>query len=160
MGDLLAVDVGLRTGMALFRPDGKLAWYRSRKLGSTARLKKISHSLLKEIPDLACLVLEGGGPLAKIWVAEAKRREIPVKPVCAEIWRKLFLYPREQEGRGKAKRQAFKIARQVIEWSGAPRPTSLRHDTAEAILIGLWGVLELGWIKALPEGIKKNTASI
>jgi hypothetical protein len=146
--------------MALFGPDGKLRWYRSRKLGNTARLRRISHSLLEDIPDLAWLVLEGGGPLAKIWAAEAARREIPVLPVCAEVWRKLFFYPREQAGRSKAKRHASRIARQVIDWSGAPRPTSLRHDTAEAILIGMWGVLELGWIEALPEGIKKNSPSI
>ena len=29
---------------------------------------------------------------------------------------------------------------------GAAHPTSLRHDAAEAILIGLWGVLEVGWL--------------
>ena len=45
------------------------------------------------------------------------------------------------------------LARRVIEWCGAPRPTSLRHDAAEAILIGLWGVLELGWVDALPAGV-------
>ena len=42
-------------------------------------------------------------------------------------------------------------ARAVIEWSGAKRPTSLRHDAAEAILIGLWGALELGWLAELPQ---------
>jgi hypothetical protein len=39
----------------------------------------------------------------------------------------------------------------VIEWSGAARPTSLRHDAAEAILIGLWGLLEAGWMGRLPD---------
>ena len=42
------------------------------------------------------------------------------------------------------------MARKVIEWSAAPRPTALRHDTAEAIMIGLWGVLQLGWLAKLP----------
>jgi hypothetical protein len=45
-----------------------------------------------------------------------------------------------------AKRTAAEVARRIIEWSGAPRPTSLRHDAAEAILIGLWGAIVLGWL--------------
>ena len=31
-----------------------------------------------------------------------------------------------------------------VVWSGALGLTSLRRDAAEAILIGLWGVLEAG----------------
>jgi hypothetical protein len=53
-----------------------------------------------------------------------------------------------------AKRRAIEMARRVIEWSDAPRPTSLRHDAAEAILIGLFGVLELGWLDRLPPGLR------
>ena len=58
------------------------------------------------------------------------------------------LLPREQRSATLAKRAAGTVARRVIAWSGAPRPTSLRHDAAEAILIGLWGVMALGWISA------------
>ncbi|MBC8076709.1 MAG: hypothetical protein H7Y32_11595, partial [Chloroflexales bacterium] len=46
-------------------------------------------------------------------------------------------------------------ARRVIAWAGAPRPTSLRHDAAEAILIGLWGALEVGWLPALPPELRR-----
>jgi hypothetical protein len=46
----------------------------------------------------------------------------------------------------QAKDVADRLARRVIEWSAAARPTSLRHDAAEAILAGLWGVKELGWL--------------
>jgi hypothetical protein len=42
------------------------------------------------------------------------------------------------------------MARKVIDWSGARRPTSLRHDAAEAILVGLWGGLQVGWLRELP----------
>ena len=45
-------------------------------------------------------------------------------------------------------------ARRIIEWSGAPRPTSLRHDAAEAVLIGFWGVLEVGWLDAVPPELR------
>lgn len=155
MVSLLAVDVGLRTGLALYGQAGRLCWYRSRKLSKTVRLKRVSHRLLVETPDLAWLVLEGGGSLAELWQRQADRLGISVLPVCAEIWRKDFFYPRERSSGALAKRHACKLARRVITWSGAPGPTSLRHDTAEAILIGLWGVKELGWIEDLPEEIRK-----
>ena len=61
---LLAVDVGLRTGLALYGADGKLVWYRATSFGN---------------------------------------RE--------------------------------------------------RHDAAEAILAGLWGVLEMGWLRRIPAAL-------
>ena len=45
------------------------------------------------------------------------------------------------------------VAKKVIGWSGAKRPTSLRHDAAEAILAGLWGMLKIGWLKEIPREI-------
>jgi len=32
---------------------------------------------------------------------------------------------------------------------------SVLHDAAEAILIGLWGALELGWLAYLPEVVRR-----
>jgi hypothetical protein len=150
---LLAVDLGLRTGLALYGQDGHLIWYRSHNFGSTSRLRRGIKGLLNDIPDLSWLVMEGGGPLADIWEHEATYRQIPVLQISAEDWRKLFLYPREQRNRARAKYSAVEKARKVIEWSGTPRPTSLRHDTAEAILIGLWGVLNVGWLEKVPQRI-------
>jgi hypothetical protein len=49
------------------------------------------------------------------------------------------------------------LARRVIAWSEARRPTSLRHDAAEAILTGLWGVLEVGWLDSLPEELGRQS---
>ena len=98
-------------------------------------------------------MVEGGGPLATIWLREAERRGLATRRIAAEDWRNRFFYPRDQRGRARAKQKAIDLARQVIEWSGAPRPTSLRHDAAEAILIGLWAVLEVGWLTSPPTGI-------
>ena len=61
-----------------------------------------------------------------------------------------LLLPRKQLNRKVAKDEADILARKMIAWSGLKRPTSLRHDAAEAILIGLWGVLELGWLDENP----------
>ena len=150
MTTLLAVDLGLRAGFALYGDDGRLRWYRSQNFGALPRLRRAAHSILYDLSDLQWLVLEGGGPLAESWQKEADRRTIPVLQTSAEVWRQTLLYPRQQRTGVDAKQHADRLARAVIEWSGAPRPTSLRHDAAEAILIGLWGVLQVGWLTEIP----------
>lgn len=98
-------------------------------------------------------MLEGGGPIADIWVSDSERRGLSVWRIAAEDWRGRFFTQRDQRGRDRYKHTAVVMARRIIEWSGAPRPTSLRHDAAEAVLIGLWGVLEAGWLDQVPPGI-------
>ena len=50
---------------------------------------------------------------------------------------------------------AGELARKVIAWAEASRPTSLRHDAAEAIMIGLWGLLRMGWLAELPKELQR-----
>ena len=151
---LLAVDLGIRSGLALYGQDGRLRWYRSKNFGNTAQLRRGARTILAEQPELAWLVLEGGGEIAEIWQREAEYRQLPVYQISAEAWRQSMFYPRQQRSGVKAKQSADELARRIIEWSGIARPTSLRHDTAEAILVGLWGVLEVGWLERLPAEIK------
>jgi len=92
MDSLLAVDLGLRTGLALFGHDGRLQWYRSHNFGTAARLRRGVRGVLANLPHLACLVLEGGGTLADIWAREAARRGIPVRQISAEAWRQRPLW--------------------------------------------------------------------
>ena len=153
MPSLLAVDVGIRTGLAAYRDDGRLIWYRSQNFGASSRLKRAIPTLLHEAFDPAYVVLEGGGPLAEHWNTLSERHGARVQRVSAEEWRSVLLLPRDQRSGDQAKRVADAFARRVIDWSNAPRPTSLRHDAAEAILIGLWGVLRAGWLKALPRSL-------
>jgi len=157
---LLAVDMGLRTGLALYGRDGRLIWYRSQNFGSAPRLRRAVPGILRDIPALTCLVVEGSGPLAEIWKKEAQRFGIRTLQLGAEAWRKVFLLPREQRTGAEAKRHADEAARQVIAWSGAPRPTSLRHDAAEAVLVGLWGVLKLGWLEEPPDALRSGRGQI
>jgi hypothetical protein len=119
--------------------------------GTRAALRRGVHGLLDANPEVSRLVLEGGGPIADIWVREAHRRGIPARQISAEDWRSGFFRPREKEGRDRSKSSADALARRVIRWSGAARPTALRHDAAEAILIGLWGVLGAGGLDRMPE---------
>jgi hypothetical protein len=155
MASLLAVDLGVKTGLALYGQDGRLLWYRSHNFGTAARLRRGVRGVLDPIPHLAWLVLEGGGMLADIWGREAARRHLPVRQVSAETWRRQLLYARQQRHGTQAKDSAHDLARRVIAWSGARRPTSLQDDAAEAILIGLWGALEVGWLARLPEAVRR-----
>jgi hypothetical protein len=150
---LLAVDVGVRTGLAVYRDDGRLIWYRSRNFGAAARLKRAIPALLHEAFDPTWVVLEGGGPLADHWATAAERHGSHVRRVSAEEWRSAFLLPRDQRSGDQAKRVADGLARRVVEWSDAARPTSLRHDAAEAILIGLWGVIDVEWLPGIPKAL-------
>jgi hypothetical protein len=153
MASLLAVDLGLRTGLALYGPDARLIWYRSQHYATRTSLRRGVHGLLDACPEVSHLVLEGGGPIADIWVSDSERRGLSVRRIAAEDWRGRFFTRRDQRGRDRSKLTAVVMARRIIEWSGAPRPTSLRHDAAEAVLIGLWGVLEAGWLDQVPPGI-------
>ena len=151
---LLAVDLGLRTGLAFYARDGKLKWYRSRNFGNRSRLRKAADAIFRETGDVDVLVLEGGGDIAIPWVREAERRGIRVIQLHAGKWRQLLLLSRNQRSGKDAKKHADKLARKIIDWSEAKKPTSLTHDAAEAICIGLWGVYEVGWIKEVPAAIK------
>ena len=151
---LLAVDLGLKTGLALFGKEGKLLWYRSRNFGNRTRLRKAAASILKEAGPIEVLVIEGGGNMEVPWIAEAKKRDIEVIQLHAHAWREDLLLSRHQRNGPDAKKHADKLARKIIKWSAAKSPTSLRHDAAEAICIGLWGVREKGWIAAMPKGLK------
>ena len=154
MSALLAVDLGLKTGLALYDREKGLQWYRSQNFGSPSRLKRGVQNILQNTSDVVHIVIEGGGGLADIWISVAERRKINVIHIGAEKWRQELLYDRQHRSGLLAKRHADSIARRVIEIYGASRPTSLRHDAAEAILIGLWATRKVGWIKDFPKGIK------
>jgi len=111
--------------------------------------------LLAEIPGLAYVALEGGGTVADIWRREAERLGASVIPVSAEEWRAELLYPREQRSGAQAKQRADALARRAIAWSGAARPTSLTHDAAEAVLVGLWAAVSVGWLEGIPAAVRR-----
>ncbi len=147
---LLAIDLGLKTGLAAFDRDGRLIWYRSHNFGSSARLKRGARTILREMENLEVVVIEGGGDLVNAWEFEARRLGIDVIQTCAERWRAELMTFKQQRGGKRAKTTANGLARKVIDWSNARKPTALRHDAAEAILIGLWAVLRVGWLDKLP----------
>lgn len=152
-GHLLAVDAGLRCGLAFYSQTDTLTWYRSSNFGSLSRLRQAVYTILRELPDNTVVVLEGGGQIADIWESASRRRGFEFIKISAEKWRALLMFPKQKRTGSEAKRTADTIARRVIKWAGAPKPTSLRHDAAEAILIGLWAIKELRWINCIPKQI-------
>jgi hypothetical protein len=138
---LLAVDVGVRTGLAGFDSEGKLLWWASRNFGSVARLKRAIPSLLRECPALHTLVVEGDGRLALLWQKQA--RELEYRWISAETWREELLIQRQRRSGEQAKRTAVELARAQIRKDGLSPPRKLGHDAAEAILVGLWARVHL-----------------
>ncbi|HOH99736.1 MAG TPA: hypothetical protein PLE85_04280 [Bacteroidales bacterium] len=148
---LLAVDLGIRTGFAVYTNQPLILAYGSRNYGNASRLRRAAASMVREIPDLHYLVIEGGGPLAQAWSEEARRLGIAVQLTSADVWRKDILYSRERRSGIQAKQQAIQMARRVIDHLNGPKPqTALQDDAAEAILCGWWALGKLGWLDPLP----------
>ena len=147
---LMAVDLGLRAGIALYDSRGRLLSYRSTNFGSMSRLKRGVTGLVKPQEELAWVVVEGDRRMGEVWEGAALHRGARFDWVSPEQWRQTLLIPRKRRTGLKAKAEAEVLAKKVIRWSELKGPTSLRHDAAEAILIGLWAVLTLGWLKTSP----------
>lgn len=147
---LLAVDLGLRSGLAQYRADGRLVMYRSTHFGTLPRLKKGVPGIFRSLAPIGHVVVEGDRFLGEVWQKSARNVGATFRHVRPEEWRMELLLPRKQRSGKAAKNEADVLARKVIEWSDLKRPTSLRHDAAEAILIGLWAVLELEWLSESP----------
>ncbi len=144
---LLAVDLGVKTGFALFGSDGRLHWYRSQNFGNKVRLKKAIPWLLNPDEEIDYLIIEGGGPLLKLWDAYLEKRNIEVVHIMAEEWRQGLLLEREQRRGKMAKEKALIYAGRIVDKLALKKSASLNIDAAEAILIGFWGMIRFGWIK-------------
>jgi hypothetical protein len=158
-GPVVGVDLGLRTGIAVYvEVDGRLVLrrYGSTHVADRAALRRVAASTLAPLPPRPLVVVEGDVALGRIWERPAVRASGRLLQVPTERWREALLLPREQRRGADAKRHARTRARAVVDWSrevaGADGPPAvageLRHDTAEAILIGLYGALVTGRLEA------------
>jgi len=147
---LLAIDAGVKTGLALYGKPDKLIWYRSHNMGSVSSLRKAATHLLHSIEGLMVIVIEGGGPVAEAWKKEAIQTGLEIISTDAGVWRKELLFPREYRDSLTAKQAAIGLAKKIIDKSDAPSANFPTHDAAEAVMIGLWGCKKHGWIQELP----------
>jgi hypothetical protein len=150
---LVAVDLGLRTGIAVFDGTGAVRSVTSRNLGRRSRLRGAARAVVGEQDRLDVLVVEGDRGLAAAWERQAAPRGARCLQVTPEVWRARLLHPRERRDGRAAKAAADPLARTAIATLGGQRVTSLRHDAAEAVLIGVWGLLEVGWLDTLPPAL-------
>lgn len=146
MNILLSVDLGVKTGLALYTSEPRLIWYRSKNYGNKNRLKADIRNILTNHQNLSYIIIEGGGDLAKLWKNEAMKRNIEVIQIHAAEWRKEVFHQNQMKNGPKAKQSAISLAKKVIMETNGPKPTSMVHDAAEAILIGYWGMKQAGWI--------------
>jgi hypothetical protein len=143
-GRLLAIDLGLRTGLAVYGGDGLLIAYASRHFANRGALKRAAFQTMRQFTRLTHLVIEGGGDLSPMWAKEGERMGLECWTLGAEEWI-ASLFGAKQTHSGRLKDAAVDLCRQIIEESAAPRAKSIRHDAAEAILVGHFAVNELRW---------------
>jgi hypothetical protein len=147
---LLAVDLGLTGGLALYREDGALVWARSFRFATVAQFKRALPRLLDECGALRFLYVEGDKHLGDLWARAAEKRGAETTRVTPETWRARLLKAQDRASGPRAKTVAERRAREVIEVLAEKKPTSLATDAAEAILIGLYGALAVGWLDRAP----------
>ena len=145
---LLAVDLGLKAGLACYSREGRLLWARSTRFGTITRMKKALPSLVSR--EVSVVVTEGDTQLALHWRKVAEHRGAKFISVSPEVWRGELLLARNRRSGAAAKKTAEALAWSLFDAAGLSRPATLGHDAAEAILIGLWAVLDLEWLAAPP----------
>ncbi len=141
--------------MALYGCDGRLIWYRSQHFGSVPTLRRAARSVLADTVNLSWLITEGDVRLGAVWERIAMRQGVRVQRVSAETWRADLLDPSHQRDSSTLRKSVDTVARRIIAWSGAPAPTALSSDAADAILIGFWGVTALGWVTKMPVALRQ-----
>lgn len=139
---ILSVDLGIKTGLALFSENANLLWFWSHNFGNRTRLKKGVNNILFKISKkwkLVLIVIEGSRDIGKIWKKKGIKLDVPVIDVSPERWRQDILGSRNLPTKNSKKLAAL-YARNIIIESGLSPPKLVNFDAAEAILIGLWGV--------------------
>ena len=139
---LLAVDAGLHCGYAMFDLlSATLLWYRSHNYGQQARLRRGVATLVGQEMPIAVIVVEGGGAVAEPWLKVADFHRIPLIQIHAHQWRADILHAREQRSGADAKRATQQYAQiSMGNAKVAYHYNQVRHDAAEAILIGEWAM--------------------
>ena len=142
---LIAIDLGLKSGVAIYEPNGLVA-YRATRFPSKRAIKRAAWSVLYGVDGLQHVFVEGDRGLAAHWRRAAEQQGLSFQSVAPERWRAALLLPRERRSAIDAKRSARRHALTLIREGDAPLPKgTLTSDVAEAILIGHWAARSLGW---------------
>ncbi len=146
-GGVLAVDLGLRLGLALWDDQGALHWARSQHFGSRDAMRRGAWAIIRDAGPLTALALEGDRALGEVWERAARKQwpQVIVLKTGARGWREAMMTPSQLSlTSAKLKALAGQLAREAWRDHGASKgPTALRHDAAEAVLLGLWALRQL-----------------
>ncbi|GAX26125.1 hypothetical protein FisN_24Hh002 [Fistulifera solaris] len=157
---LLAVDLGLRTGLSLFNDEGKLLRFDNFQFESPEQLLRAAKSVLstweedvKETDDrgrrwkISKIAIEGGDPPLRDAWHEAADGRCSILHVRPEEWRADLLLTKEKMDGEKAKSASRLIARQIVsDYGDFNFDGKFQTDMAESILLGLHVARRLGWI--------------
>lgn len=148
---LLAVDLGVKTGFACWQTnDCRLLWYRSQNFGSKARLGKAADGILQMAGLPGVLLLEGGGGIAHLWQQSASRNGWSIRMIQAEEWRRGLIKQSEWLYTSYLKQLSVSYALKAAAWGGHRVAGAMNHNTAEAILAGLWLLVQEGYCRETP----------
>ena len=142
---LLAIDVGMKAGLAWFDENGTLIKARSTRFANRTTLKRALPAILTEIEGVTEVVLEGQGEVADIFRKGIQRAALPVLQFSAEEWREDMLLPRERRTGQQAKNVAESMALKIARDCGNPPKCAYDDDAAEAVVFGLWYLTH--WLK-------------
>lgn len=157
---LLAVDLGLRTGLSLYNDEGRLLRFDNFHFESPDQLLKAAKSVLLAWEDdvketdasgrrwkISKIAIEGGDPPLRDAWHEAANGDRAVLHVRPEEWRADLLLTKEKLDGEKAKSASRLIARQIVsDYGNFDFEGKFQTDMAESILLGLHVARRLGWI--------------
>ena len=143
---LLAVDLGMKAGLAWFDSHGRLLRARATHFANRTLLRQALPGIWREFPNVTHVVLEGGGPLAEIWLKSATRMGLTTTQISAEQWRAEVFTPTQRRKGQSAKAAARARAAEIARRDGCLPCQEFPTDAAEAIVFGKWHAQKLGWM--------------
>lgn len=147
---LLAVDLGLRSGIAAYDCEGRLTAFGVQAYRSREAMRRGAGKTVAEHGQLEWLVSYGCPTQAAVWERSAMRQGVRVQRVDGETWRQALAVNDAPRNSAENNRHVVRLARRIIDWAQMPQPVVLPTDAAEAICVGLWAVHQLGWLRELP----------
>lgn len=143
---ILAIDLGLRTGVAVWDDTARLRTWQTIRFRSPRALQQGVRTVVRDLDDdVVFAVTEGDLDLARPWDRALTARGIRVLHVQAHQWRRdVFADQPDLDGKA-AKRAALALARRLIREHAARGVPHLKHDAAEAICLGYWAAWREGW---------------
>ena len=169
---LMAVDLGLRSGISLFNNHGELVRYEQFHFSdeldledSAGRLlEQWEHDVNKDTSNenealkpwrVTHIAIEGADPgMRNAWsrVAQTREQELSLLCISPEEWRAHLLTKKEKASGSSAKEAARLIARQVVADFGSMEvhKGKFKTDVAESVVMGVYVARKLGWVKREP----------